>query len=204
MASRPATTAMASRPAKTATASHQAVAQAAVGRGIRHGYGRGLLHPSQPTFANPATINASVSTTQDACSFSSESFGHATDGLPHGVPSNPSFGTFINNPLSQLATNYQNSLNDVVSEDALNQNANTSASSEVNHQMPFPGGFLKRDDSLVDLAMIPVVESSDKHEEMTLKQDCGTEDVGLSFIDFPDQDVFPLGPKPTDSEADTS
>ena len=160
-----------------ATKSHHAVAQAAVGRGIRHGVGRSQVQVSTRSGLLSQTVPVDVPSSE-----------------PEVKPA-----ATVANPLSQLATNFQNSLNDLVSVDAVPQEPAVSTTT-ISDQALFPGGFLRRDDSLVDLAMIPVVENSEVPGELlqvgTNKEEA-TEDVGLCFIDFPNPDIFPLGPKPT-------
>lgn len=164
------------------TSPHHAVAQAAVGRGIRHTVGR-VFQIVRPLCASASQSSSSLVTSLP----SAELLGlEATS--DQKVPS-----ASESNPLSQLTTNFKNSLNDMESTDAGNQSASQTKDESFDNML-FPGGFLKRDDSLVDLAMIAPVENSENQDgwDQSGKQYCQeNEDVGFSFIDFPNPDIFP-------------
>jgi hypothetical protein len=92
--------------------------------------------------------------------------------------------------LSQLAANYRNSLNDLAEE-----MDPTPLSQMQNPETTFSGftGFLSRDSSLVDLAMIAPVEDGGNED-----REAGTEteaDVGFGFIDFPNPEIIGSNPE---------
>ncbi|KAL7567553.1 hypothetical protein ACA910_000157 [Epithemia clementina (nom. ined.)] len=173
-----------------ATTSHQAVAQAAVGRGIRHTVGRGIasarpvgnISAATAHVPTPLRYSASVSS-----SISAETAAQAAQKISTGA---------VANPLSQLASNFRNSMNDLAGDQSQEVNP---TSSDLYDQMSFHGGFLRRDDSLVDLAMIPFIDTNENAGEFFQdgkEHDGSTDDVGLNFIDFPNPDVFPPDRKP--------
>ena len=148
---------------------HQALARTAVGRGIRHGYS--LNAGSHPGSQPARNTSASQGTTAAASSGAPFDF-------PDQMPS-------ANDSLSQLTSNYRNSLNDM------------SAQSLDDETMPTPldqmrdpnasvgyGGFLSRNSSLVDLAMIPNVDDPDD-------QQTDFRSFGMNFVDFPNPEVYP-------------
>jgi hypothetical protein len=149
---------------------HQALARTAVGRGIRHGYSLNAgSHLGQP--ARPGGNTGAL-----------QGIAAASSGAPFDFPDQmPS----ANDSLSQLTSNYRNSLNDM------------SAQSLDDETMPTPldqmrdpnasvgyGGFLSRNSSLVDLAMIPNVDDPDD-------QQTDFRSFGMNFVDFPNPEVYP-------------
>jgi hypothetical protein len=166
-----------------ATGVHQALARTAVGRGIRHSYSLGGgSHPgSQP--ARPMQVQSMHT--------ASAPQGNANASLHPGAPpfDFPELPN-ANDSLSQLTSNYQNSLNDM----STSLNETQSLDDET---MPTPldqmrdgnaagafGGFLSRDSSLVDLAMIPNVDDTDD-------QQTDFRSFGMNFVDFPNPEVYP-------------
>mmetsp|Transcript_6272 Transcript_6272/g.8160 ORF Transcript_6272/g.8160 Transcript_6272/m.8160 type:complete len:495 (-) Transcript_6272:119-1603(-) len=166
--------------------SHQAVAQAAVGRGIRHGYsahfsGQQRLSSSSVMQAgNPE--NAATSTTNATFSSSSNNDAEASRSVP-------------TNPLSQLVSNYQNTLNDMSSVYALTEGTDPTPLDQM-RDTPF-AGFLSREDSLIDLAMIPILDNNADHSSYAEApssagaHDDNDDDGGFNFIDFPNLYVYP-------------
>jgi len=79
-----------------------------------------------------------------------------------------------------LALNYKNSLNDFLQDVEPNPIGNT--------------GFLSRNSSLIDLAMIPSVE---EEEQLSVNepssQDIDPYSLGLNFVDFPNSDFHQSG-----------
>lgn len=124
--------------------SQQALAQVAVGRGIRHGF-------SRPVTIKPVPLPS-------------------TSGIePSQTP--------VQAGLSALSDNFQNSLRQDgaslhESNQAYDQNRDNPSS------LSYVPGSLRRDDSLVDLAMIPFIDEDGQMEDL------GGSD-GLAFIDFP-------------------
>lgn len=163
------------------TSAYQAVAQAAVGRGIRHGYS-GVASVLPPRL--PSSKSASTEHSTSASKTQSE------------------FG-IVNNPLSQLVTNYQNTLNDMSDDNNMSADHNYSNETEMDPtpinqmtEVPF-AGFLSREDSLIDLAMIPIPDNGVDNPAGNLMNppmegSAGSEEDGFNFIDFPNPDLYPI------------
>lgn len=118
------------------------LARHAVGKGVRHN----VISSAMTT--GPTSSQAPPSST-----------------MPPPQTSN----TSINQSLSELESNYRNSL------------GRTTATEESSNE-EFFGGFLSRDSSLVDLAMIPQVDEN--------HGDLGAET--FDFVDFPNIEIDPL------------
>jgi len=137
-----------SLPSPDSESYQAAVAQAAVGKGIRHGYGANLAS-SQSALDSTQSNNPATNALKDA-SFS--------------IPEQ-------NDCLYQLACNYRNSLNDLNSAEYPDA---SDASPMDELTVPPPQGLLKKDDSLIDLAMIPGVEDGEQSSTYP-----------YNFVDFP-------------------
>ena len=165
--------------AHTGSITHQALARRAVGRGVRHGF-------------------AAATTTSAAALELERQQRTVSQAAPYPVPS-------TEESLAQLATNYRNVLNGqgrqpagASSDTARNNNDDDDPTplSEMQSRNydgasvgPFVGGFLSRNSSLVDLAMIaPVDEELPASSSSTAAVDA-TQDFG--FIDFPNPEVHP-------------
>lgn len=139
----------------------QAIAQAAVGRGIRHSIGFGAA-------AAPAATDT-----------------QATANAPDQQTSKFLIPMRVEDSLSQLANNYQNSLVDLPSypEQAVSSSQPASQGQPAAYpQEPFPS-LLSRNSSLVDLAMIPTLEEGET-DAMPIVP-------GMNFVDFPQPEVDP-------------
>lgn len=137
--------------------SQQALARAAVGKGVRHGF-------SVPSPATEALPSAAMI---------------FPDLPPLPVPD-------IQDTLSELKNNYQNSLQDAVitSEETTDQENESDPSFNMYH-------FLRRDSSLVDLAMLV---SNVEPETMVSMEPTPVNELRnstLSFVDFPHPDIDP-------------
>ena len=147
---------------------HHALARRAVGRGVRH------------SFAVPATrltTESSSGTTTGAISRSTQA----------DVPKSVEPGTA--DGLSQLAINYCNVLNqDKSSANSSQNSADPTPLSEMqgqnNESACLFEGFLSRNSSLVDLAMIAPVDADSQELSDYLSE-------GFGFIDFPNPEVHP-------------
>lgn len=140
--------------------SQQAIARSAVGRGIRHNYTAPLATPSNPV---------------------------PTDHVGHALPapnSNPG-QSIQHDDLSQLETNFHNSLNDLQSTNHVSRS----------HSLPRFGGFLSPNSSLIDLAMIPLVGDSEGNTATPAQPQNGSNDddpnIGWNFDDFPYPEIHP-------------
>jgi hypothetical protein len=134
--------------------SQQALARVAVGKGIRHSFNV----PQQTSAAKLAPLvvpNASNSSVAESTQAS----------------------------LSALQNNFQNSLQNSQSQGAESTTPARGASNnqEAETSNGFIPGTLRRDDSLVDLAMIPMLDDSDQMQYIQGSH-------GLTFVDFPWQD----------------
>lgn len=134
--------------------SYKAVAKSAVGRGIRHRFsGQGSL----PALRVARTHVPAAVTSQ---------------GKPLQKPSQDS--------LSQLATNYRNSLNDMV-DDGTAFDADPTPLSQLRVDGSSSSSFFGQDSSLLELAMIPEVDEGES----------GRSSDVFNFVDFPNPEVRP-------------
>jgi hypothetical protein len=164
--------------------SHQALAQTAVGRGIRHGYTAASCGKSVPRQA--LSTNSKVDAMTSASASSSQS-DLASAALNH---SSFTFPESTVDSLSQLASNYQNTLTGGHSND-VEVEAEPTPLEQLRSRTTSPSGshnnyvcFLSRNSSLVDLAMIPGIDED-------LQPSTDTNSYGLSFVDFPNPEVHP-------------
>ena len=140
--------------------SQQAIAQSAVGRGIRHSLGM-----SAPSVATTHGTQAATTVAENS-----------SVPIPSGVQES----------LSQLASNYQNSIGDLPSypEGVGSQDQSQGAGSAA-YNDPFPS-LLSRNSSLVDLAMIPTLDDGEPFISTP----------GMRFVDFPQPEVDPSNAPP--------
>mmetsp|Transcript_16758 Transcript_16758/g.40855 ORF Transcript_16758/g.40855 Transcript_16758/m.40855 type:complete len:402 (-) Transcript_16758:215-1420(-) len=131
----------------------QAIARVAVGKGIRHGFSL----PGQPKESRP--LPATVSSTSALA--------------PTPVQSN----------LSALQTNYQTSLQQDTNHSTNPTPKPVTITATASGGLAYVPGSLRRDDSLVDLAMIPLVDPSSMTNDEP--QGTGTAGNSMPFIDFP-------------------
>lgn len=139
----------------TVDQSQKALARVAVGKGIRHGYVP--RQTGQQSRAAPAVASGKSASV---------------------VAPSP-----VQASLNALTNNYRNSLNELQSAGTSENASNTATGAGSSAQagataLSYVPGSLSRDDSLVDLAMIPFAEEG-----------TGTSDAaassGFSFVDFP-------------------
>ena len=143
---------------------HHALARRAVGRGVRHSY----AVPTSGNCSGPSAVPIPRSNPADA---------------PKPVEPSTVDG------LSELAINYCNVLNQgKTSASPLQNTADPTPLSEMQRQSNDStgsfGGFLSRNSSLVDLAMIAPVDEDSQELSDYLSE-------GFGFIDFPNPDVHP-------------
>mmetsp|Transcript_16457 Transcript_16457/g.27889 ORF Transcript_16457/g.27889 Transcript_16457/m.27889 type:complete len:509 (-) Transcript_16457:60-1586(-) len=162
----------ATKPVMSVNRSHLALAQSAVGKGVRHSFASPPpAHSAQATIAPLEASNAVKETsTGGATSALAASTPDFTFKEPHQL------GMDIQSSLSELSNNFRNSLNEARSDPPTSDVARTSFY-----------GMLSRDSSLVDLAMIPPVESVGP--ELGQGQDQVANQQAMTFVDFP-QDVY--------------
>ena len=135
------------------SSSFKALARTAVGKGIRHGYTAADCHRVGPRKSVPS---------MDTSSEVSKSVDASQQSTPKQPPA-------MNDPLSQLASNYRNSLMEIRDNDQLTSS-----------------GLLSRDSSLLDLAMIPDVDDGAPPAPET-----SDINPGFTFVDFPNPEVQP-------------
>jgi hypothetical protein len=152
---------------------HQIMARRAVGKGIRHGFAAASQAKGQSRVIQSKSIN----NTQDANLTTLQSNADS---------------------LAELANNYRNSLN------ALNQttqDSTTDADSVSRSHTPNLAsvdcfGFLSRNSSLIDLAMLAPLDDNDAGDHGGLQ----TDTKGFSFVDFPNPEVHPYQKAKADEE----
>jgi len=126
-------------------ASQKAIAKQAVGKGIRHGFlpAAKTPTPTRETLPAPVSSSTSLSSLQE---------------------------TNTANNLSELVSNYRNSLTNIPS-------ATNEAQTSV----------LSRSSSLLDLAMIPAVDTDSDSAPTKPAEEL----TGWSFVDFPHPEIYP-------------
>jgi hypothetical protein len=145
--------------------SQKAVAKAAVGRGIRHSFmHRGLPPPpapvSSPSYVvRPSAPEASATTAEQR-----------------------SQNEISRDSLTQLATNYRNSLGDLPDEETFSFDTDPTPLSQLQGE-----GNTSPYVSLLDLAMIPEVEGEGDFGDGLLSSS------SFNFVDFPNPEVRPGG-----------
>lgn len=154
------------KPQSSGSVTHQALARQAVGRGVRHGFASAAAAP--PESAAPHQI-ASLA--------------------QRGYTSTSAAAAAVSDSLSQLETNYRNVLNEGATAAAAADSHDPTPLSQMRSGSNFESGefagFLSRNSSLVDLAMIaPVDEEFPAPSSESNAQ-------GFSFVDFPNPEVFP-------------
>eukprot|EP00977_Amphora_coffeiformis_P000898 scaffold190_cov171-Amphora_coffeaeformis.AAC.23 len=148
----------------TLNSSYRAVAKSAVGRGVRHSFtGRMTL---------PVASSSAAS-------------------LPDNASSEPRMETNESqDSLSQLATNYRNTLNgyhgqgeiDDMGAEHFHFDTDPTPLAQLRGDTSSSAGLFSRDPSLLDLAMIPEMDEGD---------DGGEPSNAFSFVDFPNPEVRP-------------
>ncbi|VEU39943.1 unnamed protein product [Pseudo-nitzschia multistriata] len=160
--------------------SQKAIARVAVGKGVRHGY---VPQQSKDRAKNGDSSSSSLYTQQAAAP-----------------------GTFASSPvevsLNALTQNFNQSMHQTIasSDGSLLNSAVHQGHQDTNHytlptpapvsanntgRVPYVPGSLHRDDSLVDLAMIPIVGDGSTGDSNVATSS------GFSFVDFPfDSSIF--------------
>lgn len=162
--------------------SQKAIARVAVGKGVRHGFVPHQLHQNNIL----KNTNSSSNVLAAAAAVAASSSNNAQ------VSTRPVAPTPVQASLNALTQNFNESLQgatDSTNEIEGKPAAANSALAIPNHEVEvgYVPGSLHRDDSLVDLAMIPGIIGD---EEIT-NEDNITSSTGFSFVDFPfDADFF--------------
>lgn len=136
---------------------HHELARRAIGRGIRHGYGSNVQNIPNLLPPVPTPLLPPVPLPQQQLRAS----------------------TSTANSLSELVSNYQNSLKEDFNNGKDDRN-NDSTSSPMERQDNSYGGFLSHNSSLIDLAMLAPVEDGLTDDGMDDTNDCD----GFEFFDF--------------------
>lgn len=151
----------------------QALARTAVGRGIRHGYSASVApRPAHPV---PAPLGQPDGAVTSQTSATAALNGTSFDYFP-GLSA-------AGDSLSQLTSNYRSSLNDLSAQDSANEVLPTPLDQMQESTNGTFGGFLSRDSSLIDLAMIPNAEFDNSQPDLS--------SFGMNFVDFPNPEVYP-------------
>lgn len=161
--------------------SHLALAQRAVGKGIRHSFSCGPQPPQQ--HQQPQPPQQQQPSTKET--IKQEPVAAAAAGLDATTPQftfqDPhQLGMDIQNSLSELSNNFKNSLKDVPA---------PVATAEEDEAASRGFGMLSRNSSLVDLAMLHPVEPTPVSELQHTY-----DPVLMSFVDFPHNDLDPPEP----------
>jgi HSF-type DNA-binding len=188
--------------ATSAHAAHQTqkdIARVAVGRGIRHGLkpqandalrSSGGVLRGGPKVVEPSPVQASLNaltnnfknSLQDLHQISNHTSNQTSHTATQGVSSSSQVGGL------SAPSPY------AISADASMANSGTAASAQATtnsttRSRDYVPGSLRRDDSLVDLAMIPFVEEQQNGESGNASS--AGNNVGFDFVDFPfDTDFF--------------
>jgi hypothetical protein len=161
--------------------SQKAIARVAVGKGVRHGFVPQQLHQNNILKNTNSSSNVLAAAAAVAASNSNNA----------QVSTRPVAPTPVQASLNALTQNFNESLQgatDSTNEIEVKPAAATTAPAIPNHEVEvgYVPGSLHRDDSLVDLAMIPGIG-----DEQITNEDNITSSTGFSFVDFPfDSDFF--------------
>jgi hypothetical protein len=156
----------------------QELARAAAGRGIRHSFLAGAV-AAAPVTASLSSSSLSVTEHSADCNPATLALQEASFSLPASAS------------LSQLEINFRNTINDMDGNNLLVDADPT----PLNEMVAPEYGFLSRDSSLIDLAMIPPVEDN-------VNPSTNPDTFGLTF-DFPDP-VEDRKPSPAAQQCDRS
>jgi hypothetical protein len=137
------------------------LAQAAVGKGIRHGY-------SAPSSSANSIAGAP-----------------ARSSMPFLDPSQMGMG--VESSLSQLTSNYLKAHDE---SDAPASSAHVQEDDIISAPASAPGSMLTRNDSLVDLAMLPTLPFPDT-DDVDIDGGGASNPSSFTFVDFPDSFDFP-------------
>ena len=167
-------TAESSPIAPVSASTQQAIAKAAVGRGIRHSLG----NDASASTAMSAARETELQQAHNASLVTKTAFY-----IPAGVEDS----------LSQLASNYQNSLAETpLPEQSISHQSQHEYHEPTQDQVatmafndPFPS-LLSRNSSLIDLAMIPNLDGGDENGDIVPIVE------GMGFVDFPQPEVDPF------------
>lgn len=165
----------------TANSSQEDIARSAVGKGIRYSF-EARERAMSLSAAGPATAAVDAS--------------HSMTGAPRSLSTTVSYPEAS---LNELENNFRNSLKEARAESTSSSaqpdsDVDPTPLSQMRHNnvSPFNSGvltgFLSRNSSLIDLAMIPDVEDTAQPARQT---DAIEYDPALSFVDFPHPEVDP-------------
>jgi hypothetical protein len=157
----------------------QELARAAAGRGIRHSFLAGAVAAAAPATASLSSSSLSVTENSADRNPATLALKEASFSLPASAS------------LSQLEINFRNTINDMDGNSLLVDADPT----PLNEMVAPEYGFLSRDSSLIDLAMIPPVEDN-------VNPSTNPDTFGLTF-DFPDP-VDDRKPSPAAQQRDRS
>merc|ERR1712087_127840 len=153
--------------------SQKAIARVAVGKGVRHGYVPHRKTSSKALGSQPVSASVGPSPVQASLNALTQNFNqsmHETIDSSNDMGGKP-----------QAAGNYQ----DINQYQVPASFTITTETNETTGRVSYVPGSLHRDDSLVDLAMIPIVGDG------TISDSNVATSTGFSFVDFPfDSNIF--------------
>lgn len=167
---------------------HQSIAQSVVGKGVRHQF---ATHPFQRRQGMPAPImSATTLPPLDTPAISTTNLAQDI-GTTHQKQNHPNFlfldpqqlGMGVEDSLSELQNNFRNSLND------MNEDGKIQAGHNDNNGTT--GGKMERVSSLVNLAMIPDLNSIEPTPVYEMRPPVEDSLNSMVFIDFPSGDLEP-------------
>jgi hypothetical protein len=167
--------------------SHKVLAQTAVGRGIRHSFVASALPGASQQASSSASLLLPAKRDPDGeVKYTQMS---ALEQQLQDITS----AHMSEETLSQLAETYHSSLNDLEDQVFAMEAEPTpldqmQTSNDNSDGSGIYMGFLSRNSSLVDLAMIPGLD-----DNLPPAQESDGDNCGLTFIDFPSADMYPPG-----------
>jgi hypothetical protein len=197
-----------------------AIAKAAVGKGVTHQFHSSTLtQPTNGTITNNSSTNGNVNVNNVPSNSTNNGIG-ACNNIINGIPMDSSnkltfldpsqLGMGIENCLSELQTNFRNSLNEANAKDnTTNDHGGNCNNNGALNQQQLQHLSMQRESSLVDLAIIPSLSSilppsvgnAENGSEsnnlsltptMTMNNKISLEaDYGMTFIDFPTGGIDP-------------
>lgn len=150
--------------------SQKALARVAVGKGIRHGF-IPQLQPATSSINRTATTSSPQVVVPSPVQASLNALTNNFKNSLQGLQSSEQQQVTIESDCNQLPT-------DNISDQVVGSYQSGSSSTLTAQNIGYIPGSLRRDDSLVDLAMIPIVENGMEGADAA----CST---GFSFVDFP-------------------
>ena len=173
--------------------SQKAIARVAVGKGVRHGY---VPHQSKNRLksSNDSSSNSLYSTKQQQVPATTLTTTVASSPLEAGLNAlTQNFNQSMHETIASIDVNVSGVVEGYVPGAIVQTHTHEDTNTIMNHpyslsiagRVPYVPGSLHRDDSLVDLAMIPMIDDGNTvHSNVAAS-------TGFSFVDFPfDSNIF--------------